>query len=133
MHDKELRACAVIVLSPCHGDYAALVGKSIVYAVCGKFALDSEAVALTVGIAARAVAERVAALNHEAVHYAVKCEPVIEALLCEIHKVFHGYGSDIGIKLYCYGAVVFDLYLCYGFLASAGAEHEKEHGEDECK
>ena len=105
MHDKELGAGAVRVHGAGHGQNAPLVGQHVFHAVHEELALDG------LFRAAGAVAQRVAALDHEAADDAVEGEAVVELLVDQVHKIFHGDGSHVRIELGHDGAVVLHVNL----------------------
>ena len=72
-------------------------------AVCGELAGDG-----LVG-AARAVAGRVAALDHEAGHNTVEREAVVEALLGKVAEVGDRDRGGVGVERHLDGPIVLDL------------------------
>ena len=105
MADEELRAGAVGVLAPGHGNGAPGVGQRIFHAVGRKLALDG------VLRSAGAVAVGVAALHHEPGDDAVEGESVIKAVVGQIHEVLDGNGGGVAVQFHGDGAVVLNLDL----------------------
>ena len=92
-HDEELAARAVGDHCACHGENAQRVLEIVLEAVGGKFALD-----LVTG-AARAVAVRVAALDHKTGDNAVKHHTIVKAGIRQRDEVVDGVGRKLGIEL----------------------------------
>ena len=101
MHDEELAAGAVGVHGACHADDAAGVLERIVHAVGGKLALDVPAGA------AGAVAQRAAALDHEAGDHAVEGQAVVKALADQLLEILTGDRSGFFVQLDIDDAAVF--------------------------
>ena len=93
MHDEELAAAGVGILSAGHGEHTAIVMQTIGNAVCHEFTLDAVAGATHAG------AVGAAALDHEAGNNAVENEAVVIALVCKRNEVINAFGSDFGIEL----------------------------------
>ena len=77
----------------------------VVKAVGGEFSLDRRI------RAAGSVSEGISSLDHKAVHNPVEGEPVIKALLCQLHEILHGLGRGAGIQGQGDRPVVLDLDL----------------------
>ena len=105
MADEELRAGAVGVLAPGHGNGAPGVGQRIFHAVGRKLALDG------VLRAAGAVAVGVAALHHETGDDAVEGQAIVKPIIGQIHKVLYGNGGGVAVQLHGDGAVVLNVDL----------------------
>ena len=103
MDDEELGAGAVGVLGAGHGDGASGVAEGVVDAVLGKLALD-----FCIG-AAGAVAQRIAALDHEAFNDAVEGQAVVEAGFGKGDEVCNADGGGTAVQLKGDAAVVFYL------------------------
>ena len=93
VHDKKLAAGRVGTLRARHRQHAARMLERIVHAVCLEFPLDAVA-----GVAVP-LAERTAALEHEAGNDAVEDQAVVKAFFDERNKIVDGIGCDIGIQL----------------------------------
>ena len=89
-----MRGGGVGVVCSRHRDNAALMRKGILReAVGGEFAVDGLRLGGFGAIAA------VATLSHEAIHYSVESEAVIETACNELFEVVAGVGGVFGVKL----------------------------------
>ena len=100
--NKELGTAAVILIAAGHGEHALDMADGILDAVIRKLAFDR------LSGAAEAVALGIAALDHEAVNDAVEGQAVVEALIRQLHKIFHGDGGYALVEFQLDGAVVPD-------------------------
>jgi len=101
VHDEELAAGGVGHHGAGHGQNAALVENGVIKAVCLELTADG-----VLG-AAHAVAQRVAALDHEAGDNAMENETIVKALGNEGDKVVDGIWSKLGIELSLHDAAIF--------------------------
>ncbi|MPN63595.1 hypothetical protein SDC9_211359 [bioreactor metagenome] len=93
MHDEELAARRVGHHAARHRQHAARVLERVGKAVLAELARDR------VARSAHAGAGRVAALDHEAGNHAVEDQPVVKALLDQVHEVGDRIGRDFGEQL----------------------------------
>ena len=76
------------------------MGNVILHAVFREFSFDGLIRAASSG------SLRIAALDHEAVNNTVESQPVIEMLLCQLHKVGNADRRCIRIQFHLDGAVI---------------------------
>ena len=93
MHDKELRACGVGHHRTRHREHTLCVLKFVLEAVHRKLTLDA------VTGTAHTCSVGTAALNHEAVDYAVESQAVIKSVVYKADEVVDRVRRDFWIKL----------------------------------